>query len=112
MAVERERAADAPLPSWLSGAPGRWLLALRVQPAARGSGIVGEHGGALKLRIAAPAIEGRANEALLGWIAHRLGVPARDVSLASGAGARAKRVRVSAAIDAAQVLERLGANSR
>jgi hypothetical protein len=54
------------------------------------------HGEALKIRIAAPALEDRANEALLEFIAERLGVARRDVSLAAGAKSREKRVRVAA----------------
>lgn len=67
-----------------------------MQPGARKSEVSGLHGEALKIRIAAPALEDRANEALLAFIAERLGVARREVSIAAGAKSREKRVRVAA----------------
>jgi len=95
------------LPGWLSGESGRWLIAVRVQPGARRTEAAGEHDGALKVRVGAPPVEGRANEALLRWFAERLDLPQRDVALTSGASRRSKRVRVDARIDAAEVVARL-----
>lgn len=95
------------LPGWLSGEPGRWSIAVRVQPGARRTEAAGEHDGALKVRVAAPPIEGRANDALLRWIADRLELPQREVALASGASGRSKRIRVDAHIGATEVIARL-----
>ena len=69
-------------------------LILHVQPGAKRSEIAGLHGDALKIRLAAPAIEGRANEALLRFIAECFGVPQRNVQLRQGAQSRHKRVEV------------------
>lgn len=105
--MTRSSDAGAPLPAWLSGAPGRWTLEVRAQPGARRSESAGEHDGALKVRIHAPAIEGRANDELLRWIAARLRIARRDVELAAGASGRTKRIRIAAPIPAAELVERL-----
>lgn len=67
---------------------------LHVQPGARRSRVVGPHGDALKVAVSAPAVSGRANEALLLAMASLLEVPVRDLSLTSGHGSRRKRVFV------------------
>jgi hypothetical protein len=71
------------------------LLVLHVQPGAKCSEVSGLHGDALKIRLAAPPIEGRANDALLRFIADSFGVPLRNVELKKGAQSRRKTVRVS-----------------
>jgi len=68
------------------------LLLLLVQPRASSSRIVGEHGGRLKIAISAPAVDGKANEALTEFLAKILGVPKRDISIDSGATERQKSV--------------------
>lgn len=65
-----------------------------MQPGAARTEVVGLHGGRLKLRLAARAVEGQANAALVAFIADRLGAARRDVSIEAGAGARIKRVAV------------------
>lgn len=67
---------------------------LHVQPRASRTELAGRHGGALKIRLAAPPVDGVANEALLGFLAERLGVPRRGVTLERGHTGRAKSVRV------------------
>jgi uncharacterized protein (TIGR00251 family) len=69
-------------------------LLVHAQPGARSSGIAGEHGGALKIRIAAPAIENKANAALKAFIAEVLGVPMSSVTLLRGARGRRKSVEI------------------
>jgi len=69
-------------------------LTLHIQPGAKRSEVVGLHGDALKIRLAAPPIEGRANEALLRFIADSFGVPLRQVELLRGAQSRHKMVKV------------------
>jgi len=69
-------------------------LILHVQPGARQTTVAGLHGDALKIRLAAPPIEGRANEALLRFIADVFKVPLRDVELKQGEQSRHKRVAV------------------
>ena len=70
-------------------------LTLHVQPGAKRSEIAGLHGEALKLRLAAPPVEGRANEALLKLIAELFDVPLRQVELRQGGQSRHKVVAVT-----------------
>ncbi len=69
-------------------------LVLHVQHGAKRSEVAGLHGDALKIRLAAPPIEGRANEALLRFIADCFSVPLRNVELKQGGQSRHKRVEV------------------
>lgn len=71
------------------------ILVLHVQPGAKRSEIAGLHGEALKIRLAAPPVEGRANEALLRFIADNFNVPLRQVTLKQGAQSRHKTVLIS-----------------
>lgn len=71
------------------------ILTLHVQPGAKHSEIAGLHGDALKIRLAAPPIEGRANEALLKFIAEKFDVPLRNVELLRGAQSRHKLVKIT-----------------
>ena len=77
---------------------GALTLTLRVhaQPGAKRTEIVGSHGNALKIRVAAPAVDGKANAELLRFIAEQFGVPLRSVALLHGDTGRQKLVRVSA----------------
>ncbi len=70
-------------------------VTLHVQPGARHSEAVGLHGEALKIKLAAPPIEGRANEALLRFIADSFGVPLRNVELKQGGQSRHKVVAIT-----------------
>lgn len=72
----------------------RVVLELHVQPGASRTEVAGLHGERLKIRLAAPASDGRANAALIEFLAEQLGVPRRNVSIASGAASRRKRVIV------------------
>ena len=69
-------------------------LAVHVQPNARRSEVIGPHGGALKIRIAAPAVDGKANTALLAFIADAFAVPRKQVTLVRGESSRHKIVEV------------------
>jgi uncharacterized protein len=69
-------------------------LAVRLQPRARANEIVGERDGVLVVRVTAPPVDGRANDALCRLIARRARVGAQRVSVSRGAGAREKLVRV------------------
>lgn len=80
--------------SWLREVPGALELAVRVQPRASRTRVVGEHDGMLKIQLAAPPVDGEANAALLEFLAKELGVPRRQVTLAAGDTSRRKRVRV------------------
>jgi uncharacterized protein (TIGR00251 family) len=70
-------------------------LTLHVQPGAKRSEISGLHGDALKIRLAAPPIDGRANEALLKYISGLFDVPVRQVELKQGGQSRHKVVAIS-----------------
>ena len=69
-------------------------FAVRIVPRAASSDIVGEHDGALKIRIAAPPVEGAANRELIRFLAKSFKVTQRDVEIISGAGAKTKIVRI------------------
>jgi uncharacterized protein (TIGR00251 family) len=69
-------------------------IAVRLQPRARANEIVGERDGMLVVRVSAPALEGRANDALCRLIAKRAHVGVRSVSVVRGASSREKIVRV------------------
>ena len=90
--------------SWHGRAPdGALILHIHVQPGARRTEVAGPHGDSLKIRVAAPALEDRANDALVEFIAEKLGVAKRDVSIAAGARSREKRVEVRAPADPARL---------
>ena len=82
------------------------VLDVRVTPRAGRTEAVGWQGGALVIRLAAPPVDGAANEALLSFLARLLDVPARTVTMAGGARSRRKRVRV-ATLSASELAERL-----
>lgn len=71
-----------------------WLLAIHIQPGAKRSQVAGLHGDALKIRIAAPPLEGRANAALEAFIAEALGTAKSNVSVVKGMQSREKLVAV------------------
>jgi uncharacterized protein (TIGR00251 family) len=70
------------------------ILRVHAQPGAKRTGLAGVHGDALKIRVAAPALEDRANVALIEFIAEVFGVPRRAVTLVSGATSREKRFEI------------------
>jgi hypothetical protein len=70
-------------------------FAVRVQPRASQSGIAGEIEGALKIRLAAPPVDGAANEELIRLLAKFFTVPRNQVAIISGARAKQKLIRVS-----------------
>ncbi|HJQ26251.1 MAG TPA: DUF167 domain-containing protein [Blastocatellia bacterium] len=67
---------------------------VRVQPRAARDGVVGEHDGAIKLRVSAPPVEGRANEACRRLIAKLAGVPQSAVEIIAGESSKDKVLRV------------------
>ena len=68
------------------------ILEVHVQPGAKRSAFAGQHGDRLKIRLAAPAVDNRANEALVAFLAEHYGVPRRNVRIATGLKSRRKRV--------------------
>ena len=92
--------------AWAKDGPGGAVLEILVQPRASRTRAVGEHGGRLKIQLAAPPVDGEANAALVAFLADALGVRKADVALLAGETGRRKRVRV-AGISAAQAETRL-----
>lgn len=81
-------------------------LRVRVVPNAKRSEVVGRHGDALKVKIAAPALEGRANEELVEFLSDALGVARREVTLVNGEKSRDKLIAI-ASLDEAEAVRRL-----
>jgi len=82
-------------------------LHIRVQPRASRTEVAGLHGDAIKLRVAAPPVEGAANEKVIRFLADVLDVGRQQITIASGLAGRKKTVHVSG-IDAATARDRLG----
>ncbi|MGH7538989.1 MAG: DUF167 domain-containing protein [Gemmatimonadales bacterium] len=72
-----------------------------VVPRARATQIVGRHGDAIRIRLAAPPVDGAANAELIRFLAERLGVPRRAVSIARGRTGRRKTVAIDGLATAA-----------
>ncbi|MDR2112822.1 MAG: DUF167 domain-containing protein [Candidatus Accumulibacter sp.] len=82
--------------TWLRRREAAITLTLHVQPGARKTEIAGEHGGALKIRLAAPPVDGKANAALIEFVASRLDLPKSAVHLVSGQTSRRKILEIDA----------------
>lgn len=92
--------------SWLRlEASGSIVLSLHVQPGAKKTEICGTHGEALKIRLASPPVDGKANDCLIEFFAKLLEVSRAQVELTSGAASRQKRIRINGAKP--QAVERL-----
>jgi len=87
--------------------PSEALISIRVTPRSSKDEVLGWQDGVLRVRLKAPPVEGRANEALCRYLASLLGVPAKDVDVVSGATARTKRLRVNG-LTADEVRSKLG----
>jgi uncharacterized protein (TIGR00251 family) len=82
-------------------ADGRITLTLHIQPGAKKTEFAGLHGDALKIRLAAPPVDGKANEALVRFVAETLGLAKSAVELKSGQTSRRKVLEVrGASVDA------------
>ena len=78
--------------SWIQPATGGCVVNVRVIPRASKNQIQGVLGDTLKIRLQAPPVDGKANEALVRFLAETLKLPARNISLLSGKTGRNKRV--------------------
>ena len=83
-------------------------LVLHVVPRARVTGVAGRHGDALKIRLAAPPVDGAANDELIRFLAERLSVPRSAVTITAGHTSRRKTVKVTG-IEMVDVLRALEA---
>ena len=80
---------------WLKESAGRALLVLHIQPGAKKTEVSGLYGDALKIRLAAPPVDGQANQALIAYLSGKLGVAKSTLSLKSGQSSRRKIIEVS-----------------
>lgn len=94
------------LPDWLRAAGNGVTLTLHIQPGAKKTEVAGEHGEALKIRLAAPPVDGKANAALIEFVADRLRLAKAQVELKSGQTSRRKVLAVNSTTPAI-VIERL-----
>ena len=82
---------------WLRECDGHITLTLHIQPGAKKTEVAGLHGDALKIRLAAPPVDGKANAVLIEFIAARLGLAKSKIFLKSGQTSRRKILEVIAA---------------
>lgn len=80
--------------SWYQQRDGRLTLSLHIQPGAKRTEIAGLHGDALKIRVAAPPVEGAANAALLDFLKNAFDVRGAQITLKQGASGRRKVVEI------------------
>ena len=82
-------------------------MLVHVVPRARTTGVAGRHGDALKIRLAAPPVDGAANDELVRYLAERLAVPRSAVTIAAGHTGRRKTVKITGVetVDALRTLE-------
>ncbi len=82
------------MPDWYEWRDEELFLSLRIQPRSSRDEITGPHGAALKVRITAPPVDGKANAHLIRYLAKAFGVTRAQVELISGQTGRDKRVRI------------------
>jgi uncharacterized protein (TIGR00251 family) len=82
-------------------------IEVRVQPRARRDEITGQRAGALVVRVTAPPVEGKANEAVRRLLAQRLGIAPGKVAIVRGEGARDKLIEVEG-LEPAELRRALG----
>ena len=80
------------LPAWREG---HIVLPVRVTPNARKTEVLGWEENTLKIKLAAPPVDGKANKALCAFMADWLDIPKRDISLISGDTSRIKRLKIA-----------------
>ncbi len=91
------KAAPPPAPvPWLREEDGAVVLVLHVQPGAKRTQVDGAHGDALKVRLAAPPVDGKANAELVRFLADAFGVAQRQIAIVRGGTSRRKTVRIVA----------------
>jgi uncharacterized protein len=82
---------------------GRTLLGVKVVPGSSRTVVAGVWNGMLKVKVAAPPEKGKANKALAEFLAEKLGVRARDVTIVSGETSAVKQVEIAAQLDDAAI---------
>jgi uncharacterized protein len=71
------------------------MLTVRVHPGARKNGVTGIHAGAIKIALTAPPVDGKANEALIAFLADTLRLPRARIALVAGVTSRMKTLRIT-----------------
>lgn len=80
---------------WYKQENGTVIVTVYVQPGAKRTEIVGIHGDALKIRLSSAPIDGRANDALLKYVAQLFDVPLRQVAMQRGGKSRYKKLAIT-----------------
>ena len=80
------------------------LFKVHVQPRSSRNQVVGLHGDALKLKLTAPPVEGKANEACIGVLSEALGVPKSSLEIVSGQSSRLKQILLTCSSSRAPLL--------
>jgi uncharacterized protein (TIGR00251 family) len=70
-------------------------VAVRIHPGARKNSVTGVHADAVKIALAAPPVDGKANQALIAFLAEALRLPRKRIAIVSGVSSRAKMVRIT-----------------
>ena len=78
----------------LESKDGSVTFSVRVLPRASRSEIIGEHDGALKVKLTSPPVEGAANEELIKILSKELGIAKAEVEIISGRSSKTKRIRI------------------
>jgi hypothetical protein len=87
----------------LTATTGGVRFEVHAKPRAKASRVVGVHGDALDLAVAAPPVDGAANDAIVRFLAERFGVPRASVHIVRGASSRVKLVEIAGvSLDAAR----------
>lgn len=94
--------------SWFRWDHGDLILHVKIQPGASRSEFAGLHGEKLKVRIHAPAIEGRANDELVAFLCHSFATSKSRISIEHGALGKMKTLRIQAADQLPEALLLLG----
>lgn len=89
----------------VSGRDGAVQIAVRAQPGAKRSAVLGMHGARIRIAVQAPPVDGKANEALERFVAEQLGLPRARVAVSAGSSSRDKRLSIDAGL--AETLARL-----
>ena len=99
--------ATPPLPTWLSAHPAGTAVSVLARPRSSRTRVAGPHGNALAINLAAPPVDGAANDALVAFLAQTLGIARTRVVLRSGESGRRKTV-VLHGVSPQQALAALG----
>ena len=93
------------MPIWLKETAEGITLSIYCQPGAKQTRVVGVHDGCLKISIQAPALENKANQALIGWLSKQLRVQQKQIQLISGQNSRFKRVEIWGGMGIEQIIK-------